>query len=255
VKVLIIEDEAPAFRRLQRILEEIRENIDIIDVIDSIEESVKWLRNHQLPDLIFMDIQLADGLSFDIFNQVKVTTPVIFTTAYDEYTLKAFKVNSIDYLLKPINKELLRESLNKYDTLKETFSAAQASNLVEILNQIKPEEKRYKSRFLIKIRDQLIAVETNNIAYFYTEHALVYAKTKQDKKYLLDFTLDELKACLDPKSFFRINRQYIASFQAISTSYQWEKGKLKVVLSPKTTNEVLISRDRSTDFKRWLDFY
>jgi DNA-binding LytR/AlgR family response regulator len=253
MNVLIIEDEAPAFRRLQRILEEIRPDIRLLDVIDSVEEGVKWLKNHNLPDLIFMDIQLADGLSFELFNHVKITTPVIFTTAYDEYTLKAFKVNSIDYLLKPINKELLKESLEKYDSLKTTYSGAQAVNIAEILKQINPDEKRYKSRFLIKVRDQLIALETKNIAYFFTEHALVYARTKQNKKYVVDFTLDELEDLLDPNSFFRLNRQYIANFLAIEASHQWEKGKLKITLEPKTDTTVLISRDRSTEFKRWLD--
>ena len=254
MKTLIIEDEAPAFRRLQRILEEIEEDIEIIDVIDSVEESVKWLKNHQLPDLIFMDIQLADGLSFEIFNEIEINTPVIFTTAYDEYTLKAFKVNSIDYLLKPINKDLLEDSIAKYKKLNSGF-IDNGVDITSILKQINPEQKRYKSRFLVKVRDQLISIETKNIAYFFTENGLIYAITKSGKKYLIDYTLDELEDSLDPQEFYRLNRQIIAGFDAIATSYQWDKGKLKVELEPKHKEIVLISRDKATDFKKWLDMF
>jgi len=254
MKTLIIEDEAPAFRRLQRILEEIEEKIEIIEVIDSVEESVKWLKNHQLPDLIFMDIQLADGLSFEIFNEIEINTPVIFTTAYDEYTLKAFKVNSIDYLLKPINKELLKDSLEKYKRLN-SGSNHDHVDISQILKQINPEQKRYKSRFLVKVRDQLISIESKNIAYFYTENGLVYSITKSGKKFMMDYTLDELEDCLEPQMFYRLNRQFISSFDAISKSYQWDKGKLKVDLEPAFNDVVLISRDKASDFKKWLDLF
>lgn len=255
MKVLIIEDEAPAFRRLQRILEEILPKVEILEVIDSVEDSVKWLRNHRQPDLIFMDIQLADGLSFDIFSEIKVQAPVIFTTAYDEYTLKAFKVNSIDYLLKPINKELLKDSIDKFHSLKEAFSNGPQIDFHEILKTIQPGQKRFKSRFLIKVRDQLISLEAKKIAYFYTKNGLVFARTKQNKKYLVDYTLDELEDCLDPQHFYRLNRQHLSSFDAIAASYQWDKGKLKVELIPATDDLVLISREKAGDFKKWLDLF
>ena len=255
MKVLIIEDEAPAFRRLQRILEELEPTVEIIDVIDSVSESVKWLRNHEQVDLIFMDIQLADGLSFQIFDQLEVKSPVIFTTAYDEYTLKAFSVNSIDYLLKPIDKDLLKKSLDKYSSMKEVFQGNNSLDLNAIIKSIQLEEKRYKSRFLIKVKDQLVSVETKNIAYFYTEDGLVFIKTKSDKKYIADFTLDELEDLLDPTAFFRLNRQFIAQFDAIESSFQWDKGKLKVALTPNTKTAVLVSRDRANEFKRWLDLF
>lgn len=254
MKVLIIEDEAPAFRRLQRILEEIQPDIEIIDVMDSVQESVKWFKQHPEPDLIFMDIQLADGLSFEIFNKVKILTPVIFTTAYDDYMLRAFKVNSVDYLLKPINKDLLKDSLDKISRLREVYSKENPINLNAILEQMNNREVKYKSRFLIKVRDQLLSLSEKEIAYFYTNDGLVFVKTQTNKKYLVDFSLDELEDLLDPANFYRINRQFIARIEAIASCYQYPKGKLKVEfhLEP-PLSPVLISREKSTDFKRWLD--
>lgn len=251
MKVLIIEDEAPAFRRLQRILEEIDPKIEIVEVIDSIEDSVKWFRHHDAPDLIFMDIQLADGLSFNIFNQIELTTPVIFTTAYDEYALKAFRVNSIDYLLKPIEKALLKNSLDKWTALKTVFNDNQ--DLGEILKSIQPESKTYKSRFLVKVKDQLLAIKVRDIVYFFTENGIVYLKTEKNK-YALDHTLDVIEAQLDPQLFFRLNRQYIANLDAIVSSSAYDKGKIMVELNPKTPTPTIVSREKSGDFKRWLDF-
>ncbi len=256
MKVLIIEDEAPAFRRLQRILEELRSDIEILDVIDSIQESVKWFNENAEPDLIFMDIQLADGLSFEIFEQVKILTPVIFTTAYDEYTLRAFKVNSVDYLLKPINKELLEESLEKMTTLNNAYSINQQIDLKNILEQVSKKEVRYKSRFLIKVRDQLISLNEKEIAYFYTMDGLIFVKTQHNKKYVVDFSLDELEELLDPKNFYRINRQFIARIESIATCYQYSKGKLKVEFHVEPPiSPVIVSREKSSDFKNWLDLY
>ncbi len=252
MNVVIIEDEAPAFRRLQKILEEVDPDINIIEVLDSVEESVSWLKSNDLPDLFFMDIQLSDGLSFEILEQVQVTKPIIFTTAFDEYLLKAFKVNSIDYLLKPIKVEDLQNSLSKYHELKNNFSQINSGvDLSEIVNQLKLEKKPAKSRFLIKLGDKLIAVETADIAYFYTHLGIVHLVTYTGKKYLMDYNLDELQNQLDPELFFRANRQYIVSFKAISVVHKYYKGKLIIDLAPEADEQVIVSAEKASNFKDW----
>lgn len=252
MKILIIEDEAPAFRRLQRILEEINPSIEILDVIDTVKDSVKWLKVHQAPDLIFMDIQLADGISFEIFESIEISTPVIFTTAYDEYTLKAFKVNSIDYLLKPIDKSLLELSLTKFSNLKHAYS--NDIDLKTILHTIQPESKVYKKRFLVKKKDQLLSIKTTDIAYFYSENGMVFFRTASENKFSLDTSLDSIESQLDPQMFFRINRQCIVNIESIKSSYPYGKGKIMVEVIPKSHNPLVISRDKASSFKKWLDF-
>jgi DNA-binding LytR/AlgR family response regulator len=251
MRVVIIEDEAPAFRRLQRSLEKLDESIEIIEVLDTVKESVLWLQKGIPVDLIFMDIQLADGLSFEIFERLEVNTPVVFTTAYDEYTLKAFKVNSIDYLLKPIDEALLDQSLNKWKKLRENYS--QPIDLNRILQGIQPEEKTYKNRFLVRSRDQLISIKSEDIAYFYTDSGTVYLRTHDEQKFWLDQALDLIEAKLNPASFYRLNRQYIGNIEAIKTTLAYDKGKLMVDLYPKSERPVLVSREKASDFKRWLD--
>ncbi|MAY84686.1 MAG: DNA-binding response regulator [Flavobacteriales bacterium] len=251
MKVLIIEDEAPAFRRLQRILEDLDEDIEIVDVFDTVKDSISWFEDGGSADLIFMDIQLADGLSFEIFKSVEIKTPVVFTTAYDEYTLKAFEVNSIDYLLKPIDKERLKQSLDKWDELKQLFSGG--LDLNRILDQIKPESKKYRKRFLVRIREQLIPIKTEEIAYFYTENGVVYLQKRDDRKYPLEQTLDQLEMDVDPDSFYRLNRQFLCSIDALKSSHTYDKGKILVELAPKPQEVVLVSRDKASQFKRWLE--
>ena len=252
MKILIIEDEAPAFRRLQKVLEEINPDIEIVEVIDSVEESVKWFKTHNAPDLIFMDIQLSDGISFEIFEKVKITKPVIFTTAFDEYMLKAFKVNSIDYLLKPVKKEELEGSLNKYNNLKNSFSGNSPLDLNALIGQIRMDDKKFKSRFLIKQGERLISIETEDVAYFYTKNGVVYLVTLGDKKYLMDFNLDELSNQLDPDKFYRANRQYLISFQSIKETQKYFKGKLLVELNKPAEEPITISSEKSSEFKSWL---
>lgn len=252
MKILIIEDEAPAFRRLQKVLEEINPDIEIVEVIDSVEESVKWFDGNASPDLIFMDIQLSDGISFEIFEKIKITRPVIFTTAFDEYMLKAFKVNSIDYLLKPVKKEELTASLQKYNDLKNSFSSSEKPDLNTLIGQIRMDDRKYKSRFLIKQGERLISVETVDIAYFYTRNGVVYLVTLEDKKYLMDSNLDELMNQLDPEKFYRANRQYLVSFQSINATHKYHKGKLLIELYQKTDDPVTVSVEKSSDFKNWL---
>lgn len=255
MKVLIIEDEAPAFRRLQKLIQEINPQVEIVEVLDSVKEAIKWFNTYTQPDLIFMDIQLADGLSFEIFEEVKVNKPVIFTTAYDEYTLKAFKVNSIDYLLKPLNKNDLAHSLQKFEEMQQLFGTPKAQEFQQLLASFKQNTMsvEYKSRFLIKTTDRLISLLEHEIAYFYTESGLVYVRTNKEKRYPLDYTLDDLEKLLDPKYFFRLNRQFITRLQAIHEIHKYFNGKLLVKLQPSYTEEVVVSREKASLFKRWLD--
>ena len=252
MNVLIIEDEAPAFRRLQKILDELRPSIKIVEVIDSVEESVKWFNNHNMPDLIFMDIQLSDGISFEIFDQVEIKRPVIFTTAFDEYMLKAFKVNSIDYLLKPIKKEELEASLSKYENLHNTFSPSAEFDLNALIGQIRMDDKKYKSRFLVKQGEKLLSIETQDITYFQSRNGVIYLCTVNDRKYIMDFTLDELMQQLEPQKFYRANRQFIVNFSGIVAVHKYHKGKLLVELSQKTNESITVSSEKATDFKDWF---
>ena len=252
MKVLIIEDEAPAFRRLEKVLEEVDPGIEIIDVIDSVEESVKWFENHQHPDLIFMDIQLSDGISFDIFDKTKISKPVIFTTAFDEYMLRAFKVNSIDYLLKPIVKEDLKQSMKKYNGLKSQFSP-NLPDLEMLVKQINLTEKQFKSRFLVKVGEKLISVVTEDIAYFYTKNGVVYLVTNRNNKYLMDQTLEEISIELDPKVFYRLNRQFLVQFKHVAAIHKFAKGKLLIDLNPAPGEQVIVSAEKAPNFRSWLD--
>lgn len=252
MKVLIIEDEAPAFRRLQKILDEVRPGIEIVEVIDSVEDSVKWLKNHKAPDLIFMDIQLSDGISFEIFDHIKITNPVIFTTAFDEYMLKAFKVNSIDYLLKPIKTEELANSLQKFEAMKSYFGA-ESTNINELIQQISLNDKQYKSRFLVKKGEKLLSVGVEEIAYFQTRHGVVSLATRSGQKHIIDYTLDELASLLDPKDFFRANRQFLINFSMIKEVHRYHKGKLLIESHQPVDEQVIISEEKSSLFKKWLD--
>lgn len=252
MKVLIIEDEAPAFRRLQKLLEELDETIEITEVFDGVKEAVKWLNNHQCPDLIFMDIQLSDGLSFEIFEQADISKPVIFTTAFDEYMLKAFKVNSIDYLLKPINKEDLQRSLDKYRTLKSQFSDAPPTSIQELIKNIRLDDRKFKSRFLVKMGEKMMSVETEDINCFTANSGLVYLLTKGGKKYLMDQTLDEIIKELDPEKYYRANRQYILSYSAIQAVHKFGKSKLLVETSFDHEEQIVVSSEKATAFKQWL---
>lgn len=250
MKVLIIEDEAPAFRRLQKVLEELNPGIEIVEVIDSVCESVKWFNNHSCPDIIFMDIQLSDGLSFEIFESVQIKRPVIFTTAFDEYMLRAFKVNSIDYLLKPIKKEDLEQSLEKYKSLKSSFS--DTTDINSLISQIRLDDKKYKHRFLVKLGERLISVLTEDIAFFYMHNGLVYLKTHAGRGYIMDCTLDELTHQLDPEDFFRVNRQYILNYPSIKTVHKWHKGKLMLETYLPIEEQITISVEKASQFKEWF---
>jgi len=251
MKVLIIEDEAPAYRRLNDLLISRHPDIEVVEVIDAVDEAVKWLRNHQFPDLIFSDIQLADGLSFEIYKQVEVKCPIIFTTAYDEYMLEAFQTNGIDYLLKPIEADRLSNSIDKFQRLRGS-DLPHENHINELLALLEKQKKSYKQHYLIKLGNKLIPLNVDQIAYFKSSDGITQIISKEGKKYLWDQSLDELEEFLDPANFFRINRQIISSIQAIKSIHQYFKGKLKVMLSPVNDEDVIVSREKAKRFKEWF---
>lgn len=248
MNVLIIEDEAIAAEKLERMLLETEPSIRISAKLGSIRESVNWLLQNNA-DLIFLDIQLSDGISFSIFEQVNIHTPVVFTTAYDEYAIKAFQVNSISYLLKPIRKSELEESLRKYNILKTAFNI----DFNNLLAQIQGREPEYKKRFLIQIGDKIKKIEVSEIAYFYVLDKGVYFRTFQGNSYAVDFTLDKLETMLNPAQFFRINRKYMVNMDAIVNMIAYSRARVKLELKPVADDETIVSIERSSDFKKWLN--
>ena len=249
MKVLIIEDEQPAAHKLIRLLEEGDKQIEVIDVLASIEQTINWLAVHPGPELIFMDIQLEDGISFEIFETCKIQTPVIFITAYDEYALKAFKVNSIDYLLKPIAPDDLKAALDKFNVLHR--QQANYSRLESIISQLQP---KTKERFLIKIGEHYRSVQTLSIHCFFIMERNTFIQTDTGKTYPIDYSLDKIEQLVDPGQFFRINRNFIVNFSAIQDILIYSSGRLKIILNGWTEKEdILVSRERVTEFKEWMD--
>ncbi|MFA6152170.1 MAG: LytTR family DNA-binding domain-containing protein [Chitinophagaceae bacterium] len=251
MKVLIIEDEKLGAERLQKILLEIDKSIEIAGICPSIKTSVDWIKGNPLPDLVLMDIELSDGQCFEIFNQIKLSTPVIFTTSYDEYALQAFKVNSIDYLLKPIKKTELSQALGKLSQLKNQFTGTDF-NVEKLLAQLRQTNNTYRSRFLVKKGQKLITVEVNEIAYFFVEDRLSFFVTWDNQKFIADYTLEEIESMLNPNDFNRINRSFILHQKSIYAIHNYFNGKLKLELKPSTEKEVIVSRESAMDFKIWM---
>lgn len=250
MKALIIEDEALAADRLELMLAEIDPTIRVLAKIDSVKDAVKWLMQNQA-DIIFLDIQLSDGISFSIFEQVSVSTPIIFTTAYDLYAIKAFQVNSIAYLLKPIRKSDLSESLLKFRNLKSAFSI----DFDALLAQLQGRQPEYKKRFLIQIGEKIRKVEISDVAYFYALDKACYLRTFQGNNYPVDYTLDKLESLVNPSQFFRINRKYMVNMAAITNMMAYSRSRVKLELTPKPDDEfqTIVSIDRSADFKKWMN--
>ncbi len=249
MNTIIIEDESLTAQRLEGMLHKYDSKIKILAILPSVEESVHWLERNDPPDLVFMDIHLEDDLCFKIFEKVPLQSPVIFTTAYDEYMVKAFKVNSIDYLLKPVNYEELTAAIDKYNSLKTQFMKPGIETLLQYIGQREPE---YKSRFMVTIGTKIKSIETSQIAYFYADEKITFMVTKEGQNLPIDYSLEKLSKLIDPKKYFRINRQFLLSFDSIQTVYTHYKGKLKLDLNPKARLEVFVSGDRMTDFKEWL---
>ena len=238
-----------AAQTLQKLLEEVSPGVEITNVLESIEESVEWLQQNTMPDLIFMDIHLADGSAFAIFEQVNVTCPVIFTTAYDEYALKAFEVNSIDYLLKPVSKDALEHALNKYHNLAE--KRVNAEQIEKLLTQL-GEKKNYRKFYLMPERDKLIPLAVQNIAYVYIDAKTVKIISKEGKTYYVSSTLDDLMDDLDPYLFFRANRQFIVARDMIKDVSVWFGNKLAINLTVDVPERIIVSKARVAEFKIWF---
>jgi DNA-binding LytR/AlgR family response regulator len=252
MNILILEDEKLASEKLEKALLEIEPGANIIAKLQTVSSAVAWLQNNTHPDLIFSDIRLLDGLCFEIFQQVKIDRPVIFTTAYDQYAIKAFEVNSIDYLLKPVQKEKLKASLDKFRNLAPK-SAPVTFDYQEMIKLLKVTPIEYKSRFMVRLGQKIIALPADKIAYFFSESKLTYIVSKEGKRYPMDQPLEELIDVLDPRVFFRINRQYIITFESIAEIHPYFKGRIKLLLNPKTDDDVVISSERSPEFKKWID--
>ncbi|GAB2829816.1 LytR/AlgR family response regulator transcription factor [Ferruginibacter profundus] len=251
MKVVIIEDEFLTAQRLDSMINKYDAAIEVQAILPSVSDAVTWFKNNPDPDLIFMDIHLEDGQSFSIFETINLEVPVIFTTAYDEYMIKAFKVNSVDYLMKPINYEELVKAIDKYKKFHE-HPAEEQDNMSALIQAIQSKETLYKERFLISVGSRLKTVELAEVQYFYSAEKITFLVTKDNQRYPVDYSLDKLVLMLNPKDFFRINRQMIVKLQAISNIHVYPKGKLKVDLIPAGKEEVFISLDKVAEFKEWL---
>jgi DNA-binding LytR/AlgR family response regulator len=254
MNVAIIEDENLTAKRLEGLLHKYDPSVNVLTRLPSVADAVAWLDQPHAPlDLVFMDIHLEDDLGFRIFEQAHLDTPVIFTTAYDEYMIQAFKVNSIDYLLKPINYDELVAAIEKFKALRKQFGSANAPDLDTLLSLIGTSKQTdYKDRFMITVGTKIRSIETTAIAYFYLEEKVVFLVTKDGLTLPVDYSLDKLTQVLNPRQFFRISRQFLVSLSAIQTIHTISAGKLKLDLLPKTRQEVFVSGDRMTEFKEWL---
>jgi len=249
IRTLIIEDEEPAALRLEKLLKQTDSDILVIDKLDSIDASVRWLTENPSPDLIMLDIQLADGLSFEIFKKVKIDCFVIFTTAYDEYAIKAFELNSIDYLLKPINKEKLAASIEK---LKKLTNQRQQFNIEDVIRFIENIKSGFKKRFAINIGTKIKSVSTDEILYFYSLDKNTFLCTSEGNNYPVDFSLDKLEDLLDPENFFRISRQNIVHFKSIVKIHVLSKSRLELEIKH-SKEKMLVSAAKSHQFREWID--
>lgn len=250
-KILILEDEKLNSERIKRLILKIRPNAEIVGVLASVKTTVSWLSENQSPDLIMMDVQLADGMSFEIFNLAEVNCPIIFTTAYDEYAVKAFKYNSIDYLLKPIEKDELEAAIVKFENSLQTSSNPQPK-IEELLAYMQPKE--YRNRFLIPYRDGYRKINVEDIAYFYSNMNVNYATLFNGEEVVVSQTLETLEQELDPKNFFRANRQYIIHVNSIENVHNFFNGKLKLKIKCSKDEDILVSRTKASFFKLWLDY-
>lgn len=254
MKVLIIEDEKPAARHLARMLGKL--NLNVLTLLHSVEEAVQWFQENPHPELIFLDIQLSDGLSFEIFETVSIKSSVIFTTAYDEYALQAFKLNSMDYLLKPIDYDQLESAVRKYETLKLDWNQSPA--LTVDFNEIKkwlsnPLDNNYKQRFSVKVGSHIRLIATEDIVCFYSENKGTYLHTLDKRNYLIEPTLETLETELSPRDFFRVNRKMLVRITAIEDIITYSNSRLKVKIAAYDREEIIVARERVKDFKNWLE--
>ncbi len=254
--ILIVEDEAIASDRIQQMVKENIRDAEIVGLCNSIDETVSYLRSNPMPDLLLMDIELSDGKSFDIFEEVNVTSPVIFTTAYDEYVMKAFSVHSIDYLLKPIQVDDLKKSISKFRTLNNVYGKLSSATAQELLQELRKttggDGTITREHFLVKQGHRLISISVDEIAFFYSEERITFLVTHNGKQYLLDQPLEELEQQVSSRRFFRCSRKYLVERRSIINVIIHFNGKLKLELKPSSKDDVIVSRDRAPEFKKWL---
>jgi two-component system, LytTR family, response regulator LytT len=257
MNVFIVEDEPLAVKKLERLLREVALDLQVAGTAGSIRAAVEWLENNPAPDLIFLDIELSDGQSFEIFQRTSVQSPVIFVTSYDEFALQAFKVNSIDYLLKPVQREELAAAIDKYRQLKEQYAreanplSASIESLLMSLSGAAA-QPTWRTRFLVKHLQKYVTVEVSDIAYFWSEGRVNFFKTHKGQKYLVEYTMEEIEAMLNPNDWFRVSRQFLVSVPAVAEIHPYFNNRLKLHLNPKEPEEVTVSRERVSDFKVWL---
>jgi two-component system, LytTR family, response regulator LytT len=250
IRTLIIEDEQLAAHRLEKLLKGIEPEIEVVGTIDTAQSAVRWLESHPNPDLIMLDIQLGDGLSFDIFNRIKVESYVIFTTAYDEYAIRAFELNSIDYLLKPVSEQRLEQSITKY---KKLSAAGQIVNIQRLLETVENLNNKYKKRFVVTISGKIKIVETGDVAFFYSKEKNTFLCSGDKRHYPVEFSLDQLETMLNPEIFFRVNRQYIVQYKNIAGIDVLSKSRIRISTSPLSDEEIYISAARTSEFRQWLE--
>ncbi|SNS42477.1 two component transcriptional regulator, LytTR family [Ekhidna lutea] len=246
IKVLIVEDEFNAANRLQSLLKEIDTTILVLDHLTSCKAAIEWLNTHPQPDIIFLDIQLSDGQSFEILKSTNTNASLIFTTAFNNYAIRAFELNSVDYLLKPIEKDRLIKAIDKFKK-QHTRHSPDISAIIESL-----EQKEYRSRFMVSSGEKIVLVDCNKIAYFFGQDKYTYLHSFDNHRHLIDESLKDLELLLDPTDFFRVNRQFIIHVKAISEMYSYSKSRIRVILNPPTKEQVIVSVDKSPLFKKWL---
>lgn len=246
MKIVIIEDEAPSARHLKKMIEQLSPSAQVVQLLESVAASVAYFKSNPLPDLLFVDIHLSDGLSFEIFSQIPIEAPIIFTTAYDKYALKAFKFNSIDYLLKPIDKVELKSAFDKYE---KNVQKASALNIEDIKNIL---TNKFKNRFMVKSGSSLLSLKLADVAFFIAEDGVVILTSSKGKRYPVDYTLDQLELVLDPNLFFRINRKVLLSIDAVEKAEAHLNGRYKILNSLLASDDSFVSRERVADFKAWL---
>lgn len=250
MNVLLFEDEKHTAQHLIRLLEKYDSRIKILEVIGSVKQGILWFRNNPMPDLIFQDILLNDGNCFEIFDEVKIEVPVIFTTAYNEYALKSFKVNSIDYIVKPYDYQDIKNALDKFKNFREIFLPPESELLKKIVFPDKPEIKK---RFLIKLGDRFRSVKSEDIAWFIYDDGLTFAVTFENDRFAINYSIDQLSALLDSDTFFQTNRKYVVNMESIRNIHTWFNSRFKIEINPKPGEDIIVSRERAKDFKLWLD--
>lgn len=254
INVVIVEDEPYAQKELKRLLINSSFDINVVECIDSVEDAINWINNNDEPDLMFFDIQLSDGLSFDIFNHIKTKTPIIFTTAFDEYAIKAFKVNSVDYLLKPVKQDELNTAIDKYYSLTKSSKKEDYSLRIEqIENLLNINKPRFKSRFITRIGDQIKYVNVDDIAYFKAEDNEVLLVTNDNKNYFVDYSLEQLNGIVNPDIFFRANRTYILNIASIKKISKYFNSRIRLEIQPSQKDDILISRVKVSEFLNWIE--